>query len=99
MSDRPMTDRAPRPDPVRIRLRFGALAPALLQQLTEQGLTADAETIACWQKDADAICWCRIRGLVAESITKRAEHRLAKRILHRVGGDVAFSETTPKDQP
>lgn len=65
-------------------LRFGALAPPLIRQITEQGMTASSEAIVLWQKDADALCRVRIRGFIAPAVVARGEKRLARLILQSI---------------
>lgn len=54
-------------------IEFGALAPPLCVQL---GISKKAAT--AWQRDADAICRLKYRGLLADSEVKKVEIRLMK---------------------
>jgi hypothetical protein len=64
-----------------IALEFGALAPPLLDQLTQAGHGAVAvETVRHWQKDANALCRLRIRCLITESAARNGQRKLGRQI-------------------
>lgn len=61
-------------------LRFGALCPPIIEQITEQGLGISARLVAHYQKDVDAIIRLTVRGVITDGEAHRAKTRLMKRI-------------------
>jgi hypothetical protein len=63
----------------RIDIHFGALAPALSEQIGH--LIEDPKTMEHLERDADAITRLVIRGLVSDREGERARDRLFKKIV------------------
>lgn len=67
-----------------IGIHFGALAPQLKEQLDSQLEDTDYEinddTLAHYQKDADAIIRLSVRRLIPDSVKSTAQKRLLKNI-------------------
>jgi len=59
---------------------FGALAPSILNQLIDQGLSIEKREGARLQKIADAITLLCIHGILSDSEKHRARMRLMKQI-------------------
>jgi len=70
-------------------LVLGALAPDIIDQ-------GWADSDGHFQKDADAIARLRVRGLIADSVAKRACDKLAKRVFQ---ASVANEDIQPSDTP
>lgn len=68
------------PDTKRIqwKLSLGALAATIEDQLSAQGLVVPH--VELYQKSAEAIVLLSVRGVLAESETRRARRRLVKQI-------------------
>jgi hypothetical protein len=65
-----------------VELNMGALAEPISSQLAAQGLRLKAgQDIALFQKDADAITRCLIRGFIADAAALAARKRLLKNIV------------------
>jgi len=65
----------------KVTLIMGATAPLIHKQLKEQGVKrATAKLLDQHQKDADAITRLRIRGIMTETESDRANKRLFKSI-------------------
>ena len=65
----------------KIGITFGAMADPIIKQLLGQDVTKIPDRINAYQEDADAITRLSIKGLLAESETRRARMRLLKIII------------------
>lgn len=66
---------------MRLKIRLGALAPKLYQQLNDAGIDGyNIEHIDRFQKDADAISRLSVKGFISESVAGKARARLMKNI-------------------
>jgi hypothetical protein len=75
-SAKPMTELA-----MTVNLELGALSSSLDEQLSSQGIALrKGQDIKLFQKDADAITRCLIRGFMPESTAQRARKQLTKHI-------------------
>ncbi len=63
----------------RLEIRFGALCPALKEQLNKY--KTDPKEIAQLQKDHDAIVRLSIKGIMSQMEKRNAQNRLFKRIV------------------
>lgn len=63
-----------------MELVFGAISPKIGQQLKKQKLLFDKDTVDHFDKDSDAICRLKIRGLLNDSQGKQANDKLFKKI-------------------
>ena len=66
-----MTDHPAAPHPYMIE--FGALAPSLAAQLDRR-----PKEVEMWQKDADAITRLLVRGLIPDTVGRKARVKLLK---------------------
>jgi len=66
---------------MKLAINFGALPPPIKEQLRQQGLKAKAKDIWHWQRDADAITRCVIRGLISDSTAHAARRRVIRKIV------------------
>jgi hypothetical protein len=69
-----------------MNISFGALAPALSEQLADSGLTT--EQLEHFDKDADAILRLRIRGYLTDSAYLSAFKKLMKAIERKLAEKV-----------
>lgn len=67
--------------PVSLNLIMGALAPPLRDQIREQKLRFDANTIRHFQRDMDAITRLAVRQLLSPSIRAKLNEKLFKQIV------------------
>jgi hypothetical protein len=63
-----------------LELVFGALAPTLAEQLTEQGLKFDHDKIGRLDRNARGITYCVIDGVMTDSEAKRCRQRIIRRV-------------------
>lgn len=63
-----------------LEINFGALAPEVGAQLKNCGLKAEANDIEHWEKDRKALARLRVRGVLSDSESRKAEARLFKSI-------------------
>ena len=62
------------------QLRFGAFAPSLTEQLTEQGVPFDPEECEKWDRWHDALNLLAIGGPVTSGERQKIQERMFKRI-------------------
>lgn len=62
-------------------LVYGAVVDSIEKQLTDQGLKFDKETIEHFDRDAEALARCYIRGLITTGQKKGAQARLHSKIM------------------
>ena len=62
-----------------LNISFGAMAPPLIEQLSEFGIK-QSEELEHIQKDIDAINRVRIRGIIPRSKAIKGEQKLFKKI-------------------
>lgn len=60
-----------------MQIELGALAPSLIEQLAG---AVDADKLAHFDQDADAITRLYVRGYIPESVAGKARKRLVKEI-------------------
>lgn len=64
-----------------LSLNFGALAPALSDQVAEQGYSLPADEAGRFQKNHTAIVRLHIHGLLTDSEALKARRRLMKQVI------------------
>lgn len=62
------------------RLHMGALAPSIADQLKQQKLIADNESISRFQKISDSITMLKFHGYLSDSQAQKASQKLANQI-------------------
>jgi hypothetical protein len=67
-----------------LKLRFGAMAPLLKDQLKEQKFSVCEEEIKHFQKDADALIRLKVRGIIPAGEVEKATKRLIKKIREHI---------------
>jgi hypothetical protein len=80
-------------------IEFGWAATPLAEQLAGRGLNAD--DIAHWQLDADAVSRIKVRGLLPDREGRKAYDRLAKKIgraLAKAAPRVAGAAEQPEER-
>jgi len=75
---------------MKLSISFGALADPVKLQVEAAGLTLSDADADRFQRDADAVTHCYIRGLIGESATEKARQRIMKMLAS------AVSEPTPE---
>ena len=77
----------PQPDS-NVSIEFGAMADPLMKQFEAQGVTTltaeNKKDIRHFQKDADAITRCSVRGLISSGQASRSRQRLAQRMMKAI---------------
>lgn len=68
-----------------IEIAFGALCDPIDKQLREQGHPLKAASI--FQKDADALTWLSVRGLLPDAQVRQARKKLLRRIVDELVDD------------
>lgn len=71
----------------KVGISFGALAPPLIEQLHEQGLTMDAKDASALSNDIDAVNRLYLRNVITETEAKQARRRIMKKITAKVSSD------------
>lgn len=67
-----------------LKIELGVLAPPLYEQLNNQGLNYDCDTIQRFETDRRALNQLRIRELIPESQLTKGYQKLFKRITEHV---------------
>jgi hypothetical protein len=70
-----------------MEMNFGAMAPSIAEQLTEQKLLCNTD-IEHWQRDADAITRLAVRGMLPLAQARAARQRLLREIARHVKPNV-----------
>ena len=65
---------------MKLKLKFGAMAPKLKDQIRDAGFRFHYKDVEQWQADADAIARLSIRGLLSDSQTASSRQRLTRLI-------------------
>lgn len=74
----------PDPGPTTVGIHMSVFAPTISEQLVSQGLTADPEDVAAWQKDREAWNRLRIRGILTDGESSKVAKRMIKNIAAKV---------------
>ena len=68
----------------KVPIEFGALAPKLARQLSEQHHMFDAGIIKHCQQDADVLTRLRVRGYLSERTVETIQRRLIRKIMREL---------------
>ena len=80
-------------------LAFGWSAPSIKEQIEAFGPTdVDAKEIEQWQKDADAILRCALRGIITPGLAMKARNKMARDVEKYLVEKGHFVAATEADQ-
>ena len=68
----------------KLQLRFGALCPAIKDQLKEQDFLFGKDEVKYFQEDADAITRLRVRGYLPDSQLDKIRQKLVNRVSEHI---------------
>ncbi|MEK6881680.1 MAG: hypothetical protein AABY22_18820 [Nanoarchaeota archaeon] len=68
----------------RLGIHFGAMCDKISKQLKTQGFKFEANQVQHFEKQAEAIFRLKISSLISESIAKKAQDKLFKKITTHV---------------